>query len=348
MDIDTVKTSLYHLNEDELFYRKYYYARQQEYSLKKFLAELNMDYVHKRNLLILEDASTIPPRFEDSFYFDSADSKSIVVMKHNCYSPALVHSHTFFELLYVYDGACQQKLNNSVIRLHTGDICIIPPGISHSIEVFDESVVINVLIRKSTLHNIFYTFLRTPNILSAFFLNNIYSKNGNDYIIFHSGIDEEIKRNFLYILYEHINKDDYCYQIISNTVMLIFALLIRNYERSIELPTFTEKADVQRFALLQYIQDHFTSISLEDVAERFHFTPEYTSKLIKSTTGQTFTEILRKVRIERAQVLLQDTNMSVADIGAQVGYETPEHFIRTFKKVVGISPTGYRRRKYVI
>ncbi|MCM1086952.1 MAG: AraC family transcriptional regulator [Muribaculaceae bacterium] len=348
MDYETLKSEIYKLNEEELIYRKYYYARQQEYSLKKFLAELDMNKVYEKHLLIPDIPNTIPPVYEDYFYFDADKRASIVTLRHNRYSPPIVHEHTFFELIYVYDGKCKQTISNKKQPLSKGDICIIPPGIKHSIGVFDDSIVLNCLIRKSTLHNIFFNFLNNPNILTAFFLNNIYSENGNDYIIFHTGSDYEIQRGFLYMYWESINQSLYWDQMISYTLMLIFGLLIRNYEKSIELPTFMQKADVQRFALLQYIQDNFTTVTLNQVAVRFHYTPEYTSRLIKSTTGRSFTQILQQVRLERAQVLLQDTNLSIANISEQVGYETTEHFIRIFKKQMHMTPTEYRRKGIII
>ncbi|MCM1387028.1 MAG: AraC family transcriptional regulator, partial [Bacillus sp. (in: Bacteria)] len=343
MDYETLKSEIYKLNEEEIFYRKYYYARQQEYSLKRFLAELDMQKVYEKHLLIPEIENTIPLRYEDSFYFDPEKRASIITMRHNRYSPAIVHEHTFFELIYVYDGSCEQTISNNKQILSMGDICIVPPGIKHSIGVFDDSIVFNCLIRKSTLHNIFFNFLNNPNILSAFFLNNIYSENGNDYIIFHTGSDHEIQRGFLYMYWESLNYNLYWDQMISYTLMITFGLLIRNYEKSIELPTFTQKADVQRFALLQYIQDNFASVTLNQIAAKFHYTPEYTSRLIKSTTGKSFTQILQQVRLENAQVLLQDTNLSVANIANQIGYETTEHCIRTFKKHMHMTPTQYRR-----
>lgn len=348
MEYETLKSEIYKLNEDEIFYRKYYYARQQEYSLKKFLAELDIDWVHERHLLVPEISDTIPPHYEDWFFFDPEQRASILTMRHNRYSPPIVHDHTFFELIYVYDGACEQTISGSKHSLSLGDICIIPPGIRHSIGVFDNSIVFNCLIRKSTLHNIFFNFLSNPNILTAFFLNNIYSENGNDYIIFHTGSDYEIGRGFLYMYWESVNQSLYWDQMISYTLMLVFGLLIRNYEKSIDVPTFTQKADVQRFALLQFIQDNFANVTLDQIAEKFHYTPEYTSRLIKSTTGRSFTQIVQQVRLEKAQVLLQDTNLSVANIANQVGYETTEYFIRIFKKQMHMTPTEYRRKGIII
>lgn len=347
MDYEALQTDIYRMNDDELFYKKYYYARQQEYSLKEFLATLNMNNIRKRNLMIPELPETIPPRFEDSFFFDPATNPSVVTVRHNRYTPSILHEHTFFEIVYVYDGSCKQTISNNKITLSTGDLCIIPPGIKHDISVFDDtSVILNCLVKKSTLHNIFFNFLNNANILSTFFLNNIYSESGNNYIIFHTGNDHEIHRGFLYTYWESINQTLYFDQMISYTLLLIFGLLIRLYERSVELPVFTKKTDVQRFALLQFIQDNYKNISLDDVAERFNYTPEYASKLIKKATGLTFTQILQQVRIEKAQVLLHDTNMTIANIANEVGYENTEHFIRTFKNKMHMTPTEYRRTGY--
>lgn len=112
--------------------------------------------------------------------------------------------------------------------------------------------------------------------------------------------------------WESLNRSLYWDQMISYTLMITFGLLIRNYEKSSELPTFNRKSDVQRFALLQFIQENYATVTLEQVAEKFHYTPEHVSRLFKSTTGKTFTQLLQQVRIEKAQILLSDTNLTVA------------------------------------
>ena len=101
-------------------------------------------------------------------------------------------------------------------------------------------------------------------------------------------------------------------------------------------------------AIYNLIQLNYASITLSQLAEKFHYTPEYTSRLCKATTGRSFTQILQQVRLEKAQVLLQDTNLSVANIANQVGYETTEYFIRVFKKQLQMTPTEYRRKGVVI
>ena len=343
MNTQKLDQVIHDYNDEEEFYRDYYYAKQQEYSLQKFLNEIDMDFIYKRHLMIPEINETIPPIFEDYFFLDINDDKSIGVVKHNRFTPSVAHSHNFFEVIYVYEGQCSHKIGSAKVDLRYGDICIIPPGITHTIEVFDDSIVLNVLIRKLTLHDIFFNFLRTPNVLTEYFLGNMYTQNGNDYIIFHTGNDPDLKQKFLYMLSEANNKDIYYYQMISNTLMLIFGILIRNYASSVELPTFNHKTDVQRYAILTMIQDNYADITLDDIAERLHYTKEYTSKLIRTTTGMNFSDIQRQIRMEKAKLLLKDTSMSIADIGFEVGYKATEHFVRTFKKTYNETPNQYRR-----
>lgn len=129
-----------------------------------------------------------------------------------------------------------------------------------------------------------------------FFINSIYAQNVNDYIIFHSGDDFHIRTAVTFLLLENTNKEDYWQNMMINTTMNIFGLLLRNYEKSVELPSIVKKSDIQRFGLLRFIQENYIDITLNQIAEKFHYTPEYTSKLIKETTGMTFKQILQKVR----------------------------------------------------
>ena len=89
MDYEALRTVVYKLNEDEQFYKKYYYAKQQEYSLQEFLSTINIDDVLRRHLLVPEIKETIPPRFEDNFFFDAGNHVSITVTRHNRYTLSL-------------------------------------------------------------------------------------------------------------------------------------------------------------------------------------------------------------------------------------------------------------------
>ena len=49
-------------------------------------------------------------------------------------------------------------------------------------------------------------------------------------------------------------------------------------------------------------------------------------------------------KIEKAKEILTETGCTVSQVAAMCGYENEEHFMRQFKKIVGVTPTGYRKR----
>lgn len=67
-------------------------------------------------------------------------------------------------------------------------------------------------------------------------------------------------------------------------------------------------------------------------------------RTFKATFGETPHRYLQRRRIERAMMLLRETNRPITDIAAAVGFGSLGTFGRTFRDIVGESPTQYRRR----
>lgn len=95
-----------------------------------------------------------------------------------------------------------------------------------------------------------------------------------------------------------------------------------------------------------YVETYLNqNITLAAVAERLYLSPTYFSRLFKQRTGCTFSTWLAERRILRAQRYLEETNLSIADIATQVGYQEANSFTRLFKQSTGLSPTEYRKAK---
>lgn len=96
-----------------------------------------------------------------------------------------------------------------------------------------------------------------------------------------------------------------------------------------------------------YIDQNFTNpdISLTHLGEVFDTNPKYISFIFKEQLGVKFVDYLTDVRVAQAKRLLLSTDDLIPDIAAQVGYMHAVSFNRVFKKVVGITPGGYRNRK---
>jgi len=85
------------------------------------------------------------------------------------------------------------------------------------------------------------------------------------------------------------------------------------------------------------------AICLATVAKAVNTSTFYFCKLFKRATGLTFTDYLARVRIEKAKTLLLDRNRRISEIAYEVGFQSLTHFNRIFRKLVGASPSSYRR-----
>ncbi len=96
---------------------------------------------------------------------------------------------------------------------------------------------------------------------------------------------------------------------------------------------------------LAYIEENYTQkLTLSEVAEKNYVSQWHLSKLLNRHTGQSFSDILNHVRIERAKELLKDPALRIGDISEQVGFLDMAHFSRVFKKQEGVSANEYRNR----
>jgi YesN/AraC family two-component response regulator len=95
----------------------------------------------------------------------------------------------------------------------------------------------------------------------------------------------------------------------------------------------------------KYIEDHFTEdISLKEISKLFYTDMYYLCHLFKNVTGYTFKSYLTLQRISRAKDLLFYADEDVTQVGLNSGFNNVNHFIRTFRKIVGITPYQYRKK----
>ena len=344
MDERQLMNRLRTLNDSEVFYRNYRLAKASPLGFGEYLDSIDREQVRRENLLVPEWKDTIPPEYLEDWYFSSDRREGIHVFKHNCYTPAIPHHHNFFEMFFVLEGRCIHQVGENRSILHAGDLCFIQPKVTHSLDVNDESVIIDVLIRRSTFRQYFYSILRGDNLLSNFFMSTLLSKPGIDYLLFHTGEDLDLHYAFVELCSETFDQQAYYNELINAVVTKIFVLLLRRYMRDCELPTDQPEDSGMAIRIVRYIQDHAGDVTLSGMAEAFHYSPEHASRMIKRATGHTFSQLLTNIRLENAKQLLRDSTLSVMDIALQVGYDSSEHFIRTFRKHIGCTPSEYRHQ----
>ena len=100
----------------------------------------------------------------------------------------------------------------------------------------------------------------------------------------------------------------------------------------------------QQKKLTQYIEDHLAEdVTLSSLAEMAQLSPYHFSRAFKQSFGMPPHRYLTSRRIERAKILLAKRNMSVTEIGLDVGFSETSAFTAVFRRLTGETPTEYRR-----
>jgi YesN/AraC family two-component response regulator len=103
------------------------------------------------------------------------------------------------------------------------------------------------------------------------------------------------------------------------------------------------KDDVQRAK--EYILANISNdISVKDVADYVHLSPEYFSKLFKKETGENVKNYILRIKVDAAKDLLENPNIPVSMVASELGYSNFSHFTQMFKKHENVTPSEYRKQ----
>lgn len=95
-----------------------------------------------------------------------------------------------------------------------------------------------------------------------------------------------------------------------------------------------------------YIDTNYhENISLTGISKIFGISSGYLSSLFCEFNGLNFIDYLSNLRIQKAKVLLKNSDLRIYEIAEKVGYRDAYYFSAAFKKIVGINPTDYREKR---
>ena len=105
-----------------------------------------------------------------------------------------------------------------------------------------------------------------------------------------------------------------------------------------------EKLDKNVELAQQYVRDHYREkISLGQVAEALNISQGHLSSTFKKQTGQTFTDYVNGVKVEKAKELIAAHQYMMYEISDMLGFDTQYYFSTVFKKVAGCTPKEYEQ-----
>jgi AraC-like DNA-binding protein len=85
------------------------------------------------------------------------------------------------------------------------------------------------------------------------------------------------------------------------------------------------------------------ALSRREIAAAVNLSEVHVARIMRATTGSSLVERLTGMRMRRAKALLIESTLSITQIAGEVGISSFSHFTKVFKRLVGVSPSDYRR-----
>jgi AraC-like DNA-binding protein len=97
----------------------------------------------------------------------------------------------------------------------------------------------------------------------------------------------------------------------------------------------------------EYLEDNFKdeNFSLDLLSKRLRLSKGYLMKIYKAENKITIAKKVTQIRIERAKELMEKSTNNITGIAYEVGFNSPEVFIRNFKRIESITPSEYKKRR---
>ena len=252
----------------------------------------------------------------------------------------VVHSHAGFEVHVMSDGDAVLGSEQGSFPIKKGETLILPPGFVHERISFKNGIKtsFSFTLHKSEGYSQGDVYSHIKSVLSSIKEPQIIA--GNRY-------SEYLER----IFFEYYSK-----RYFSNERMLsLFRLLITDIVADLELLSGEAKEkegtiQTNSYMLVsavmeEYVTGNFNhSPSLEELASVVHLGTRQASRVFSQCFGISFSEYIKRRRLESAKYLLVNTNKSFGAIAAESGYRSYNGFYKIFKNNVGVSPEEFRKR----
>ena len=253
------------------------------------------------------------------------------------------HWHEEIEVLIAVSGALQLHINGEHHYLSAGEGAFINSNVLHAICGADETdSVLNSLVFSASL-------LSGPaeSVFEQRYVRPVLNCRSLPIALFRIG--EEWTRKAAQCIrdaYDAYNEEKNGYElIVREKLSHMWYLLITNMQPVIERQYVSEDKDIVRIKeMMHYLHQHYDEkINLREIATAANISERECLRCFNKVIGTTPMKHLNRYRISVAAGLLANSGKNVTEICRLTGFESTSHFALTFKKMLEMTPSEYRK-----
>ncbi len=252
------------------------------------------------------------------------------------------HNHDYFQIISVISGTGVLFVEENQINMEKGFVYLIHPKQEHSIVTSIE----NTNSENLKLFDVKFTIDNNALLIDVCKLKmHLQIKS-----------TQTVNTCFNRIIKESVNKHEHYYSVICSLLQEILVYLVRINLKNNLKQTQIFNLNLQEDAsfedsnlmnkLLQYINyNYMHNINIEELSRYVGINRTTLINTFKQMFGTTPMRYVNKIRLEKSKELLENTNASISDISALVGFQSIHYFSNFFKLHENITPAKYRTQQ---
>lgn len=303
----------------------------EENEIKKGKTHINRDiYMSKSHSNIIDSKKLLEK------------GKLITVRPHTRFVHFPKHTHNYVELVYMCEGSTTHIVNDEEIILNKGELLFLSQNATQEIlEADEDDICVNFIILPEFFDTTLNMLGEEENLMRDFFIECLKSTDSSMPFLHFKVSDIIPIQNLIENLIWTLKNKQSNKRSINKITMGLLILQLLNHTDKIMVGKDNMNRDIL-VRTYEFVEENYKEGELTELANKLGYELSWLSREIKTLSGQTYTEIVQTKRLNQASFLLKNTNLSVADIGYNVGYNNLSYFYKIFKNKYGVSPKEYR------
>ena len=265
----------------------------------------------------------------------------------------LRHAHDFLEIALVRKGRGMHMVGRDRFELTTGDIFVINSHVPHHYRDTKNLEIRYMLLSPRLMKKYIGRLKRVPGFYGFFLIEPLFRRETRFSQHLHLGHDDARHTGALLDRIEtEIAAESPGYKLVVESLTVEFLVTVSRLYHGFSVKHIPHKELASKRNavddVIAFIEDHYSEdIRLSDLARCGCLQSEYLCRVFRKATGLTMIEYLTRVRIQKACELLADPALSVTAVCYKTGFNDLSHFSRTFRKVMRVSPSGFRKKSII-
>ena len=261
-----------------------------------------------------------------------------------------MHSHDYYELMYVLEGSVEQQIENKIYTYKKGEGCFINRNTRHCEISGKDFIVAYLCLSKEYIQDTLCANHRLSGPIYRFLSSSLDEKSSfrKDYLhIVPSGGGDGTER--VYCIIDQMTKE--LMNKVPGYVFIFHGLVERlfgefqdkNYHQITYISLNTSVEDQLFDKVKQLVEENPGKYTRQGLADELNYSGDYLNRIVKKYTGLPITKYCQKISLLQAKKMLVETDSNVSEVMEKLGFKNASYFYELFKEEYGILPGEFKK-----